>query len=72
MQTILSDDHEMNALRQCAGHLGEAVRLVVAELISFTKVSALNFFLVIHFYEILCFGNGPARPKLPRRHRKLM
>ncbi|KAJ8717428.1 hypothetical protein PYW08_005827 [Mythimna loreyi] len=37
VQTILSDDHEVNALRQCAGHLEEAVRLVLAELVGFTK-----------------------------------
>lgn len=38
VQTILSDDHEVNALRQCAGHMEEAVRLVVVELVGFTKV----------------------------------
>ncbi|KAF9794324.1 hypothetical protein SFRURICE_019047 [Spodoptera frugiperda] len=61
VQTILTDDHEMNALRQCAGHLGEAVRLVVAELISFTKehqnqisTEEYNVFLkllLIFFYD---------------------
>ncbi|KAH9635869.1 hypothetical protein HF086_002429 [Spodoptera exigua] len=38
VQTILSDDHEINALRQCVGYMGEAVRLVVAELVAFTKI----------------------------------
>ncbi|XP_022816779.1 uncharacterized protein LOC111349775 [Spodoptera litura] len=61
VQTILSDDHEINALRQCAGHMGEAVRLVVAELITFTKehqnqisTEEYNVFLkllLIFFYD---------------------
>ena len=38
VQTILSDDHEVTVLKQCAGHMEEAVRLVVSELIGFTKV----------------------------------
>lgn len=34
----MSDDHEINALRQCATQMEEAVRLVVVELVGFTKV----------------------------------
>lgn len=41
VQTILSDDHEINTLKQCAGHMKEACRLVVAELVGFTKVGNL-------------------------------
>nr|XP_049700768.1 uncharacterized protein LOC110371196 [Helicoverpa armigera] len=37
VQSILSDDHEVNALKQCAGQMEEAVRFVVAELVGFTK-----------------------------------
>ncbi|KAF9422322.1 hypothetical protein HW555_001912 [Spodoptera exigua] len=61
VQTILSDDHEINALRQCVGYMGEAVRLVVAELVAFTKehqnqisTEEYNVFLkllLIYFYD---------------------
>ncbi|PZC83057.1 hypothetical protein B5X24_HaOG208530 [Helicoverpa armigera] len=37
VQSILSDDHEVNALKQSAGQMEEAVRFVVAELVGFTK-----------------------------------
>uniref|UniRef100_A0A2A4JPK3 DUF4042 domain-containing protein n=1 Tax=Heliothis virescens TaxID=7102 RepID=A0A2A4JPK3_HELVI len=42
VQSILSDDHELNALKQCAGQMEEAVRLVVAELVGFTKEHQLS------------------------------
>ncbi|XP_026744092.1 uncharacterized protein LOC113505529 [Trichoplusia ni] len=37
VQTILSDDHEINGLRQSLAQMKEAVSLVVAELVGFTK-----------------------------------
>ncbi|CAB3242416.1 unnamed protein product [Arctia plantaginis] len=37
IQTILNDDHEINALKQCAAEMEEALRLVVCELVIFTK-----------------------------------